>query len=120
MLALVYASFLALSSPAGSSVAALPADAREGTIEIVVGDDFDSGRSRTEYFLVSDGERIPLTFDAAPPTGWRTGDAVRVEGNLTGETLVVRTAQRLAAERPENEDAAAPSAWTTGPKQALV
>ncbi|HEV8117909.1 MAG TPA: hypothetical protein VGQ32_05250, partial [Thermoanaerobaculia bacterium] len=96
---------------------------REGTLEILVSDDFASNSSQTHHVLnTADGEHIPLRFDGGPPvSGVRTGDRLRVTGRFSGETLAVESGERLRGARTFGVSASiAPPSWSLGPKKAIA
>ena len=71
-----------------------------GKLEVLVADDFKSGRSKTFFYLrdPDSGRRFELRFDGQPSDHWLTGDLVRVKGALEGGRIQVRKIFR-ASER---------------------
>ena len=87
----------------------------EGTVEVVVADDFQNRRSTTILMLrTADGRRLKLGFDAPPAVPPRSGDFVRVTGALRGREI---TAIGVEVLRRVGRRA---QAWTTGPKKILA
>lgn len=93
---------------------------REGTLEVLVADNFEAGSSRVLHDLITpQGERIPLRFEGAPVSRLKTGDRMRVTGRFVGETLVVERAEGPSGAKTA-ETATTASAWTIGPKRAIA
>ncbi|HJP89649.1 MAG TPA: fibronectin type III domain-containing protein [Candidatus Limnocylindrales bacterium] len=76
---------LMLLVAAPSVMAASPAQVQlEGTLELVHGEDFDTGTSVYEYRLRTDRETVRLSFDGDAPAGFLNGARVRVHGHRPG------------------------------------
>ena len=71
-----------------------------GDLEVLIANDFKSGRSKTLFYLrdPDSGRRFNLRFDGQPSDHWLTGDSVRVKGALEGGRIQVREIFR-ASER---------------------
>ena len=59
-----------------------------GTLELLHGEDFDSGAATYEYSLQTGAERVKLKFAGDAPDGFVNGARVRVKGNRDGSNLV--------------------------------
>jgi len=69
---------------------------REGTLQILVADDFPGGSSRLLYDLIGDdGSRTSLQFVSVPP-GLKSGMRLRVAGVVQGAAIRVDAAEILA------------------------
>jgi len=60
----------------------------EGTLELLHGENFESGEATFEYRLQTARENVRLKFDGDAPAGFVTGAKVRVHGKKDGPTLV--------------------------------
>ena len=62
-----------------------------GKLEVLIADDFESGRSKTFFYLrdPDSGRRFELRFDGQPSGHWLTGDLVTVKGALEGGRIQV-------------------------------
>lgn len=87
--ALAFATLLLLLVAVPMPAFAAPAPAHlEGTLELLHGEDFESGRATYEYRLHTARENVRLKFDAEPPAGFVNGAKVRVHGKRDGTNLV--------------------------------
>lgn len=59
-----------------------------GTLQLVHGEDFDTGAAIYDYHLQTGNERVQLKFASAAPDGFENGATVRVKGRRDGGTIV--------------------------------
>lgn len=60
----------------------------EGTLELLHGEDFETGKATYEYRLHTAREDVRLEFAGEAPAGFVNGAKVRVHGKRDGATLV--------------------------------
>src|SRR5262249_12799334 len=120
LLASLLAAACALASAVMSAAPRTQPVEREGRLNIVVEDDFDTPRARTVYRLETDeGENLELEFGAGQPDrSFKSGVRVHVIGRSDGETLWVEQAERIGS--PRALGAEQTTIWTTGPKKILL
>jgi chitodextrinase len=87
--ALAFATLLLLlvAVPMPAFAAAAPAHL-EGTLELLHGEDFETGKATYEYRLQTARENVRLKFEGEPPAGFVNGAKVRVHGKRDGPALV--------------------------------
>ena len=116
--------FVALAfAPSLSAAAASGRVVREGTLEILVSDDFASNSSQTHHVLhTAEGDHLQLRFEGAPSvSGLKTGDRLRVSGRFAGEILAVESGERVRTAQTSSVSAnIAPPSWSLGPKKAIA
>jgi Gametolysin peptidase M11 len=87
--ALAFAALLLLLVTVPMPAFAAPATAHlEGTLELLHGEDFETGKATFEYRLQTARENVRLKFADEPPAGFVNGAKVRVHGKRDGPTLV--------------------------------
>lgn len=103
----------AVASPAPIS-AASAATAVQGTLELVHGEDFATGKASYDYHIRTNGDRVALKMAAEAPAGFVNGATVRVNGRRDGGTFVA-----LDATTSSTQVLASAPAWT-GPRKLAV
>lgn len=92
--------------------------AREGTLYIVIAENFETEQSKTSYSLYSNGQTTPLYFSGTPDASLRHGDTVSITGytiDNNGALLLDANNISVSADKAEN-----PYAPIEGPQETII